>query len=398
MNAPMKVLVAHNAYQQRGGEDMVVEAEVALLRAHGHEVHQYGRHNDEVADIGRLALGAQTLWSARTTRELRALLAGWRPDIVHVHNSLPLISPSLHWACATAGVPVVQTLHNFRLACPQAMFLREGRVCESCLGRLPLPAVQHGCYRGSRAQSAVLAGMLVLHRGLGTWQHKVQAFVALNEFCRRKFIEAGLPAERLHVKPNFVEAAAPAEGPREGLLFGRLAEEKGVDTLAQALAENAQASRTTPLRVAGTGPLAAVLQAAPGVQMLGALPLAEVQQQMARARALVLPSIWYENFPRTLVEAFAAGLPVIASRIGALAELVVDGQTGLLFEPGDAAALADRMRWAAANGPEMARMGARAREVFEAHYTPEQNHRQLMAIYAAARAGPSRGSAVAPAA
>lgn len=380
----MKVLVAHNAYQQRGGEDMVVGAEVALLRAHGHEVQQYGRHNDEVAGIGRVALGAQTLWSARTTRDIKALLASWRPDIVHVHNSLPLISPSLHWACAAAGVPVVQTLHNFRLACPQAMFLREGRVCESCLGRLPLPAVQHGCYRGSRTQSAVLAGMLVLHRSLGTWQHKVQAYIALNEFCRRKFIEAGLPAERLHVKPNFVEAAPPAEGPRDGLLFvGRLAEEKGVDTLAQALALH---PLPTPLRVAGTGPLAAVLQAAPGVQMLGALPLAEVQQQMARARALVLPSIWYENFPRTLVEAFAAGLPVIASRIGALAELVVDGQTGLLFEPGDAAALADRLRWAMQHGPEMARMGERARAVYEAHYTPQQNHRQLMAIYAAAQA------------
>jgi glycosyltransferase involved in cell wall biosynthesis len=379
----MKILLAHNAYQQRGGEDAVVDSEVALLRQHGHEVRLLQRHNDEVALMGRAALAAQTLWSRRTGRELQALFGGWLPDVVHVHNSFPLLSPSLYWACARAGVPVVQTLHNFRLACPQAMFLREGRVCEDCLGRLPLPAVRHACYRGSRAQTAVLVGMLTLHRALGTWQNKVTAYIALNEFCKRKFVQMGLPERRIVVKPNFVDAPALKHGARSGLLFvGRLSEEKGVRSLLAAAARLPAGQR---VRVAGSGPLADLLQGAPGIEILGALSPAQVAYEMGRAAALVLPSIWYENFPRTLVEAFSAGLPVIASRIGALAELVTEGETGLLFEPGDAAALADRMRWALDHAPQIAVMGARARDVYEAQFAPERNLQMLLAIYQQAR-------------
>jgi len=258
------------------------------------------------------------------------------------------------------------------------MFLRDGQVCEDCLGRAPLPAVRHACYRHSRAQTTILAGTLLLHRALGTWRD-VSVFVALNEFCRRKFEQAGLPAERLVVKPNFVEAPEPTAGVRNGFLFvGRLAEEKGVAALAEAL----RIRRTfAPLKVIGDGPLSSALQGVAGIEMMGWLGQQEVQHHMQRAQALVLPSVWYESFPRTLVEAYAAGLPVITSRLGALAELVRDGETGLLFEPSDTAALADRLAWAEAHPHEMAQMGQRAREIYLAEYTPARNHEMLMAIY-----------------
>ncbi len=395
----MRVLVAHNAYRQRGGEDMVVEAEVALLRAAGHEVHLLQRHNDEIVAAGRLGTALQTLWSRRTGADFRRLVATHRPDVVHVHNSFPQLSPSLHWASAAAGVPLVQTLHNFRLLCPQAMFLREGRVCEDCMNRLPWPAVRHACYRESRAQTAVLAGMLTLHRGLGTWAHKVSRYIALNEFCRRKFIEGGLPAERVVVKPNFVEAPLLVAQPRSGFLFvGRLSPEKGVAVLAQAWRRwNAEAS----LVVAGSGPEAERLEGLCGARLLGVLPLTEVQALMQRATALVLPSLCYESFPRTLVEAMAAGLPLIASRIGALADLVTEGETGLLFEPGNADDLARVLAWAQAHPAEMARLGLRGRQVYEERYTPERNLAQLLAIYAEAGARTDacaelKGAAAAP--
>ena len=385
----MRVLVAHNAYQQRGGEDAVVESEVALLRAAGHEVREYRRHNDELAGMGAARAAADTLWSRRTASDLSALLAAWPADVLHVHNTFPLISPALYWAAASARVPVVQTLHNFRLLCPQAMLLRDGRVCRDCVGRVPLPAVRHGCYRGSRAQTAVLAGMLVLHRGLGTWQRKVQRYVALNDFCRDEFIRGGLPAERIAVKPNFVESPPAAAGTtcaagtlRSGLLFvGRLAPEKGVSLLAEAASGLPVGSVT----VAGSGPLADQVRQAPGLRALGGLAPAAVAEVMGRSLALVMPSLWFENFPRTLVEAYATGLPVIASRLGAMAELVQDGVTGLLAEPGDAADWAAKMRWALDHPAEMGRMGAAARARYEALYTPQRNLAQLLDIYEQAK-------------
>ena len=373
----MKVLIAHNAYQQRGGEDSVVDDEIALLRSRGHEVELLTVHNDEIDGMGRVELVGRTLWSRPAAAQMRARCADFRPDVVHVHNSFPLLSPAIHWAAQETGVPVVQTLHNFRLMCPQAMLLREGKVCEDCVGKLPWRGAVRGCYRGSVVQSTVLTGMLALHRGLGTWQRRVNRFIALNEFCRAKFIEGGLPAERLVVKPNFVDLPAAPDGERRGLLFvGRLSPEKGLDTLAAAAAQAG-----VSVDVLGSGPMQADLQGAPGLNLRGPQPMPEVLAAMQRAAALVLPSIWYENFPRTLVEAMACGLPVIASRLGAMAELVQDGDTGLLFEPGNAPALAGKLRWAAEHPDDMARMGRAARAVYEARYMAPRNLEQLLAIY-----------------
>ena len=378
---PVRVLVVHNAYQHRGGEDTVVESEIDLLQSHGHEVKTWFRSNTDVAGMSSLSLMGNTLWSSDTSRDLAAMIRVFRPDVIHAHNTFPLISPSLYWAAQRAGVPVVQTLHNFRLMCLNALFLRESKVCEDCLGHSPWRGVARACYRGSHAASAALAGMLALHRGLGTYTHKVARYIALNEFCRRKFIEGGLPAERLVVKPNFVDFALPPPEPRAGVLFvGRLSAEKGVATLAEAMARLPAAQ----LRVAGDGPQAAALDDIAGVARLGSLPATAVRQEMRRALALVVPSICFENFPRTIAEAFACGTPVIASRIGALADIVGDGVTGLLFEPGNAQDLADKLAWALAHPQQMAAMGHTARTQYEAEFSAGVNYRRLMEIYEAA--------------
>lgn len=373
-----RVLIAHNAYQHRGGEDSVVEAEIALLRSHGHVVETYFRSNDDVAAMSSLSLARHTLWSNRTSHELAKLIRRFKPDVIHVHNTFPLMSPSLYWAAERAGIPVVQTLHNFRLMCLNALFLREGKVCEDCMGKLPWRGVARACYRGSHTASAALAGMLALHRGLGTYQNKVARYIALNGFCRDKFIEGGLPAERVEVKPNFVDFDAPPLTARVGMLFvGRLSVEKGVATLAEAMAVLPDMS----LRVAGDGPEEELLAGVAGIARLGSMPSEAVRQEMACAVALVVPSIWYENFPRTIVEAFACGLPVIASRIGALADIVTDGVTGLLFEPANARDLADKLAWAQAHPEQMAEMGRKARAQYEAEFSAEVNYRRLMEIY-----------------
>lgn len=374
----MKILIVHNAYQHRGGEDSVVEAEIELLRAHGHEVSTYLRTNDDIHNMGRIELVKQTLWSKRTASDVGALLATFRPDVIHVHNTFPLISPSLYWAADRLSIPVVQTLHNFRLFCIGALLMRDGKVCEDCVGKSPLRGVLRSCYRSSVSQSAVLGGMLIAHRALGTWKEKITRYIALNEFCRNKFVEGGLPGNKLVIKPNFVDFSPPEARERTGFLFvGRLSFEKGVDILAKA----AQSLTDVSIRIVGDGPERALLSNLPNVLCTGTLHGEAVRSEMSAAQVLVLPSIWYENFPRTLVEAFGCGLPVIASRIGALAELIEDGVTGLLFEPGDPVSLAKVMRWAVEHPEEMAAMGEAARAHYEANFTADRNYQQLLAIY-----------------
>jgi glycosyltransferase involved in cell wall biosynthesis len=378
--ASLRVLIVHNAYQLRGGEDSVVEAETALLRERGHEVSLWTRHNDEVNAMSRLAIASQTLWSRDTWRGIAQRVEAFKPDVIHVHNTLPLVSPSVFWAAAHARVPVVQTLHNFRLMCPQATFLREGRVCEDCLGKaFPWPAIQHRCYRESALQTAAVAGTVSLHRALGTWRHKVSRYIALNAFCRDKFIAGGLPAERIDIKPNFVDRMQEPvwQGRQGGLYVGRLSVEKGVGTLLAAM-------RLLPghgIEVIGGGPLEGEVGAVAGKAWLGPQPLDAVMARMSRASFLVLPSACYEGFPRTLVEAYACGVPAIASRHGSLAELVTHGRTGLLVEPSDPQALADAVRWAQANPDAMLEMGRRARETYLDRYTPGRNLAQLEATY-----------------
>lgn len=374
----MRVLIVHNAYQYKGGEDSVVEAEIELLRNRGHAVELYARSNDEIATQSKLKLVQETFWSNRTLEDIVAVIAKFKPEVIHVHNTFPLISPSLYWAAAKAGIPIVQTLHNFRLLCPQAVFLREGKVCEDCLGHVPWRSVVHGCYRESKAQSAVLAGMLTVHRAIGTWCNKVTRYITLNEFCRQKFINGGLPAERIVVKPNFVAFHKRYEKVRQGFLFvGRLSVEKGLSTLVTATAQLSDVH----LRVVGTGPELSVLAGVVGVNYLGGLSNESVRNEMSQSIALVVPSICYETFGLVVVEAFSTCTPVIASNLGALAKLVEDGITGLLFEPGNANDLATKLKWAQQNPEKMRQMGRNARKKFESEYTENQNYKQLIAIY-----------------
>ena len=393
-----RILVVHNRYQQRGGEDSVVEAETALLSERGHAVKCYERHNDAVTGMNKLELLGETLWSRRASFDIKEIIASFRPDIIHFHNTFPLISPAAYWAAASAGVPIVQTLHNYRLMCIQAMLLREEKVCEDCVGKLPWRGVARKCYRGSLPQSGVAAAMLGLHRALGTYRDKVTRYIALNKFCRDKFVEGGLPAEKIVIKPNFVDIDRSRESQRSGGLFvGRLSAEKGILTLVAALDRLTDVTQLpdVTIDVVGTGPEQARIAAHPRIRASGWLDADLVCQRMRQAAYLVMPSIWYEAFSVVLLEAFACGLPIIASRIGTLAEVVEDGKTGLLFEAGSAESLANSIRWAEQNRAEMRRMGENARAEYEEKYTPEKNYRQLMAIYEEGIAALNRGDAAA---
>ncbi len=382
----MRLLLAHNYYQLRGGEAEIFETEAGLLESHGHRVIRYTVHNDAIDGMGRLEAARATLWNRQVYDALRRLLRAERPDVAHFHNTFPLISPAAYYAARAENVPVVQTIHNYRLLCPKAQFFREGRVCEDCLGRsVALPGIVHGCYRDSRAASTVVAAMLALHRARRTWSEMVDVYVlAMTEFAREKFVEGGFPAEKLVVKPNFVY---PDPGPGTGrggyaLFVGRLSEEKGIRTM---LAAWERLDGQIPLHVVGDGPLAATVEAAAGrraeITWLGRQPSEEVYRQMGEAACLIFPSVWYEGLPRTIVESFARGTPVIASNLGAMSSLIDPDRTGLHFEAGNAEDLAARVRWWLAHPEAHGAMREAARAAYERHFTAEANYRQLMQIY-----------------
>jgi glycosyltransferase involved in cell wall biosynthesis len=379
------VVVVHNYYQQSGGEDQVVRAEVGLLRAHGHETIVFSLDNSTIDGMGRVPLTRTTFWNGAVYDELRALLRRHRPLAVHLHNTFPLVSPAAYYAAHHEGVPVVQTLHNFRLVCPNGLLFREGKACEDCVGKfVAWPGVVHGCYRGSRSATAVTAAMIAFHRSRGTWRDAVDVYIALSEFARTRFAEGGLPADRIAVKPNFL-AHDPGAGSHQGgyaLFVGRLSHEKGLQVLLDAW----ERLRTTyPLKIVGSGPLERYAdRTRPGVEWLGRQPTERVLELMKDAAFLIVPSECYENFPVTIVEAFATGLPVVASRIGSLVEIVGDGRTGLHFGAGDPADLAAKVDWAFEHACELSEMGGRARGEYDAKYGAAQNYAQLRRIYAVA--------------
>lgn len=383
-----RVLQVHTRYRQAGGEERAVEAERVLLEAADIDVRQVIFDNADLREsrslIGDLRLAGSAVWSRSAAHRVASAIREHRPHVVHVHNTFAAASPSVYRAATALGVAVVQTLHNYRMVCPAATLFRAGQSCTDCVGALlPVPAVVHACVRESHLQSAVAAATLTTHRALGTYSRHVRRYIALTEFQRALVIHA-LPQDRVVVVPNFLDPD-PGEGTdiRSGALFvGRLSHEKGVAPLLAA-AERAPAT----ISVAGDGPLgkSVELAAARGwVRHLGSLGHPEVLEAMKRSIALIIPSIWYEGFPMVVVEAFATGTPVIASRIGSLAELIDDGATGLLTKPGDGSALAERVRWAVDHPVEMALMGANARTRYVERYRGSAHLAALSAVYEAA--------------
>jgi glycosyltransferase involved in cell wall biosynthesis len=384
----VKILVAHNYYQQPGGEDTVVERETALLRQAGHSVIDYHRSNTEVESLnwwGKITLPKRIVWASDAVRDLETLIRATQPDLAHFHNTHFMISPAAYQACRDLHTPVVQSLYNPRLMCPAASFYRNGQLCQDCLGKaFPWPGVLHACYRQSRLQTAVLALSLFFHRRRGTWINMVDGYVMATEFYRQLYIAGGLPADKLHVKPHFVMPVpeARAAGPGQYALFvGRLDPEKGARTLLRAWQ-----GLDIPLKIRGDGQLLAEAQQAaqsnPAIEMVGRLSAHDLFDLMRGARFLVWPSEgFYETFGLVAIESFACGTPVIASRIGVMAEIVADGRTGLHFAPGDANDLAAKATWAWGHAGEMSAYGQNARHEYEERYTPERNYEMLMAIY-----------------
>ena len=366
-----------------------MNSEVALLREYGHEVHLHTATNDGIQGLWqKVATAWQAPYSFKAKKEVSHRIKEIDPDIVHVHNFFPLLTPSIYEACQEAGVPVVQTLHNFRIICPGALLMRGGKVCEDCIQGSPYQAVLHKCYRDSMLGSLAVARMVDVHRRRGTWKNLVDRFLVLTKFARDKFVEAGFPIGKMVVKPNFAPTRPCPENNEEGrsgaLFVGRLSPEKGIDTILDAWKK-----LDISLRIIGEGPLLELIRenSAEFVTVLGQKTTEQVAREMSRAAFLVMPSKWYEGFPMVLVEAFAQGLPAIVSRLGAMAEIVEDGVTGLHFEPGDANDFARKVRWAREHPGEMYRMGREARSVYEKNYTSEINYRRLIDIYEGTIAG-----------
>jgi glycosyltransferase involved in cell wall biosynthesis len=385
----VKIILVHCQYQQPGGEDVVFEQERRLLESAGHQVVLYRKSNFEVNSypgVKRLVLLQKALWNGDTRYDFAELLRTEKPDVVHVHNTWIMISPSIYSACLEAGVPVVQTLHNYRLLCPVGTFFREGKVCEECLDHSLWRSVRNGCYRDSRAETAAVSMMLAVHRTRHTWEREVTSFIVLSEFARKKFLLGGFPAQKMFVKPNFVDPdPLPRAGKGDYAIFaGRLSPEKRVSTLLEAWT---QIHNRIPLVIVGGGAEREYLEVKVNrnnldmVKFTGTLPRDQTIATIKGARFLIFSSEWYETFGLTMIEAFACGVPVICSRMGAMQEIVEDGRTGLHFKAGDSKDLAEKIEWAWSHPERMEQMGQEARQEYERKYTAEANYPSLMQVY-----------------
>lgn len=382
----MNILLVHNYYQFQGGEDTVFALESEMLRNRGHTVHELTMQNVDALSENRTLTAINAVWSLPSYKIIQNYLRQHSLDIVHFHNTFLRISPAAYYACRQSGIPVVQTLHNYRLLCPRADFFRNGDVCEDCLGKtITWPSIKHRCWHGSRIQTAVPTAMLLVHRMLGTWQTQVNVFIALTHFARRKFIAGGLPEDKIFTKPNFVKADSfeRSEYAEYALFVGRLSPEKGVRQLLEAW----QYLSDIPLKIVGDGPLweevhsLKELYKLENVEILGRKSREQVMTLMQKAYCLVFPSLWYEGFPMTIVEAFSAGLPVVAPQLGAMAEIIVDGVTGLHFRPNDFEDFVLKLRYLWNQKQHCTQMGLAARQEYEQKYTEEQNYKALIEIY-----------------
>ena len=381
----MKALLTHNFYRYAGGEDHVYRDETWLLREHGHQVVNYELSNTAIDSMGKFSIARNTFWNDTTYREVRNLIQQEAPDLLHSTNAFPLMSPSLYAAANHEGLPVVQSLHNYRLFCPGSTLLRNNVICEKCVGkRFAVSAVIHRCYQESYIASAVSATMHAYQWLRGTWTESVTQFIALTNHSREKFIEAGLPEDRIAVKPNFLRLDPGFKSLKQNyaIFVGRLSPEKGISVLLDAWKTLAG---ELPLKIIGEGPLenevATACSTLENVEYVGQQPFDKVLEMIGSARMLIFPSIWYETFGRSMIEAKAVGTPAIASNMGAMAELNTHMKTGLLFEPGKKDDLIAKVRMLLANPKLETSLALKGREQFEQNFTAKINLNLLLAIY-----------------
>jgi len=379
----LKIFVIHNHYRQPGGEDQVFEAETKLLESNGHEVFRYEMSNEHIAEMNATKLAKSTVWNSLVMKDLRNLIRKEKPQIAHFHNTLPLLSPGAYYAAKTEGIPVVKTLHNYRMFCLNGLLFRDNKVCELCMNRwVPMPGLIHACYRSSYKASLAVTAMLSAHKLLRTWDRSIDLYIAPSEFAKQKYIQSGLAEHRIFVKPNFM-FTDPLKGKGDGqfaLFVGRLSPEKGVQVVISAWEK---CGHRIPLKIAGDGPemKKIVKQDNRHIEILGWQSHSQILQLMESASFLIFPSVWYENLPMTIIEAYASGLPVIASNMGSMPSLIDPGRTGLLFKPNDPDDLADKVSWVLDNPENLDRMRVYARSEFEEQYTSEKNYHLLMEAY-----------------
>ncbi len=382
-----RVLQVHNFYQIGGGEDSVFEAEGRLLRRKGHDVLRYTAHNDDIDGLSLPLLAQRTVWNGNVGAEIGELVSQKKVDVVHFHNTLPLISPAAYWGARKAGAAVVKTLHNYRLVCPGALLHRDGRPCETCIGKsFAAPAIKHKCYKGSRIASAAVATMNATHRAIGTWGNAIDRYIAITEFAREKFVQGELPVNKMAVKPNFLDED-PGMGTGSGgfaLFVGRLDAAKGIRTLLQAWNDDIT-DRLPKLIIVGDGPLAAEVQAACAnerIEWLGWRDRTNVLALMRDAGVLLFPSEWYEGgTPMTIIEAFASCLPIVASDLGTMRTMIAPGVNGKRFDPGNSIALAEAVQSVLAEKEQYAALRKGARKSFEDTYAAAANYELLLDIY-----------------
>jgi len=378
----VKILFVHNFYQIAGGEDGVLKQEMDLLTDE-HEIMQYTVTNDSISSFfNKVMTLLRVPFSLKSYREFKRYLELHNPDVVHVHNYFPLLSPSVFYACKKVGVPVVHTLHNYRAVCPTALLMHEGKVNERSVKHNAWWTVTQKVYKDSLLGSFALACMVQLHKRVGTWKTQVNVFIALTQFAKDKYVEAGWPEDKIIVKPNFM--ADPFNGSDKltktggyALFVGRLSEEKGIDILL-----DAWKNIDLPLKLIGTGPFKQQLEnnTQSNIEYLGLKEKPEVLELIKNADFVVMPSTWYEGFPMVLVEAFACGTPVIVSNIGSMKEIVTP-QTGLQFNVGDPQNLQQQVKKMLSNQDEMSVMAVNARKEYLNNYVPSINKKELVDIY-----------------
>lgn len=382
----MKILMAHNYYQSPGGEDVSYNEESRLLESFGEIVYRFSRDNSDIYKYNTrqmIQLGINTIWSEASKEQVAEVIRQFKPDVAHFQNTFPLLSPSVFYACHENNIPVVLSIRNYRLFCLNGLFLRNNEPCEKCLqAKNYFWGVFHKCYHRSSMKSSIVAFMNIFHWKKRTWHRQVDVMISPSEFTRRKLIQAGFQEDRIFVKPNLIYDHG--KGNRTGgyiLYSGRLSQEKGINSLVDVVVENPDLK----LLIIGDGPLREsierIVESNQNIKLLGYLDHDQTINYIKNAKFLIYPTICYETFGRTIIEAFSCGVPVIASRIGAITELICDGENGFLVNPGDIQDLQRIIRLMWENDPLCKTMGDNARNDYLNRYSPDKNFLILKNAY-----------------